>query len=135
MATSSLSRASEEAPAAIPGRGHANPRVMNEDRAARYHRLKRRAGVVSLVWTVVILVGVLWTGLSVGLRAAAKAWASFAPRTWTDAIAVVFYVIGLSLIAEIGSLPLPFYGGLVLRRPSALALPRRRGPRQHHGTS
>src|ERR1700686_2163169 len=98
--------------------------MMNEDRAARYHRLKRRAGVVSLVWTVVILVGVLWTGLSVGLGAAAKAWASFAPRTWTDGMAVVFYVIGLSLITEIGSLPLAFYGGFVLERRYGLSTQR-----------
>ena len=94
---------------------------MNEDRAARYHRLKRRAGVVSLVWSVVILTGLLWTGLSVALGAAAKAWASFAPRGWADAMAVVFYVIGLSLISEIGGLPLAFYGGFVLERRYGLS--------------
>src|SRR4029077_8420201 len=92
----------------------ASEEMMNEDRAARYHPLKRRAGGVSLVWSVVILTGLLWTGLSVALGAAAKAWASFAPRGWADAMAVVFYVIGLSLISEIGGLPIVFYGGFVL---------------------
>jgi STE24 endopeptidase len=94
---------------------------MNEDRAARYHRLKRRAGVASLVCIVVILAGLLWTGLSVALGAAAEGWASFAPRGWTDATAVVLYVIGLSLISEIGTLPLTFYGGFVLERRYGLS--------------
>jgi STE24 endopeptidase len=94
---------------------------VNEDRAARYHRLKRCAAVVSLVWIVVILAAVLWTGLSVALGAAAKGWAAFAPPAWTDATAVVFYVIGLSLISEIGSLPLTFYGGFVLERRYGLS--------------
>src|SRR5438309_12057700 len=93
---------------------------MNEDRAARYHRLKRRVGVASLVWIVLILAGLLWTGLSVALGAAAEGWASSAPRGWSDATAVVFYVIGLSLIGEIASLPLTFYGGFVLERRYAL---------------
>jgi STE24 endopeptidase len=94
---------------------------MNEDRAARYHRLKRRARVASLVWTVVILAGLLWTGLSVALGTAAEGWASFAPRGWADAMAVAFYVIGLSVIGEIGSLPLAFYGGFVLERRFGLS--------------
>src|ERR1700686_2615676 len=87
---------------------------MNEDRAARYQRLKRRVGVASLAWTVVILAGLLWTGLSVALGTVAEGWASFAPRGWADAMAVVVYVIGLSLIGEIASLPFAFYGGVVL---------------------
>jgi STE24 endopeptidase len=94
---------------------------VNEDRAARYQRLKRRAGIASLVWTVVILAGLLWTGLSVALGTAAEGWASFAPRGWADAMAVVFYVIGLSLIGEIGSLPLAFYGGFVLEHRYGLS--------------
>src|ERR1700686_263475 len=94
---------------------------MNEDRAARYHRLKGRTDVASLVWIAVILAGLLWTGLSVALGAAVERWASLAPRGWTDATAVVFYVIGLSLISEIGRLPLAFYGGFVLERRYGLS--------------
>ena len=41
---------------------------MNEDKASRYHRLKRQASVVSLVWTLVLLGGLLWTGASLSLR-------------------------------------------------------------------
>jgi STE24 endopeptidase len=94
---------------------------MNEDRAARYHRLKRRAAVASLVWIVVILAGLLWTGLSAALGAAAEGWASVAPHGWTDATVVVFYVVGLTLISEIGGLPLAFYGGFVLERRYGLS--------------
>jgi STE24 endopeptidase len=94
---------------------------VNEDRAARYQRLKRRAGVASLAWTVVILAGLLWTGLSVALGTVAEGWASFAPRGWADAMAVVVYVIGLSLIGEIASLPFAFYGGFVLEHRYGLS--------------
>src|SRR5438477_6506444 len=94
---------------------------MNEDRAARYHRLKRRAGVASIVWIVVILAGLLWTGLSVALGTVAERWASLAPRGWTDAMAVGFYVIGLSLISEVGSLPLACYGEFILERRYGLS--------------
>jgi len=56
-----------------PHIGHTYEKVL-ADVIARYHRLKRRAGVASLVWTAVILAGLLWTGLSVSLGAAAEGW-------------------------------------------------------------
>ena len=49
---------------------------MNEDKAARYHRLKRRAAVVSLVWGIALLVALLATGWTVTLRAAAESAAA-----------------------------------------------------------
>ena len=42
--------------------------AVNEDKSARYHRLKRRADVAERLWTVLMLVGLLATGLSEGLR-------------------------------------------------------------------
>ncbi len=32
---------------------------MNEDKATRYHRLGRRAGILSTIWTGVILIALL----------------------------------------------------------------------------
>lgn len=46
---------------------------MNEDKATRYHRLKRQAHVASLVWSVVLLGGLLWSGLTLTLRSGADA--------------------------------------------------------------
>jgi hypothetical protein len=45
---------------------------MNEDKATRYNRLKRRVTVVSLIATVGVLVVLLATGWSLALRDAAR---------------------------------------------------------------
>ena len=46
---------------------------MNEDKATRYHRLKRQTHVMSLVWSVAFLGGLLWSGLTLTLRSGADA--------------------------------------------------------------
>lgn len=94
---------------------------MNEDRASRYQRLKRRAGLVSLAWSVVLLAGLLATGLSASLRDGADALATPLPAAWTAAATVVFYVAGLIFITELSSLPLAFYGGFVIEQRYGLS--------------
>jgi STE24 endopeptidase len=81
---------------------------MNEDKASRYHRLKRTVSFVSLVWGVALMVGLLVTGGSTTLRSAAGGH-------------VVPYVILLSLANEVVALPLAFYGGFVLERRYGLS--------------
>ena len=49
---------------------------MNEDRATRYHRLKRRLGILGWVWTLLLLGGLTWTGWSVTLRDVAESAAA-----------------------------------------------------------
>ena len=66
---------------------------MNEDRATRYHRLKRRASVVSMCWGVLLLGGLTFTGWSAGLRDAAESLASAAPASWHAAATVLFFVL------------------------------------------
>jgi len=94
---------------------------MNEDKSARYQRLKRRTGVVSFIWVVTMLVGMLATGLSVRLRLVADAWASIAPGALTSWVSLVLYVVGLALITDLGGLPFAFYGGYVLERRYGLS--------------
>ena len=94
---------------------------MNEDRAARYQRLKRRVGLVSLLWSIVLLAGLLATGLSASLRDTANALAASLPASWAAAATVVFYVAGLTLIAELAGLPLDFYGGFVIEQRYGLS--------------
>jgi STE24 endopeptidase len=84
---------------------------MNEDRSSRYHRLKRQAGIVSVVWSVSLLAGLLWSGGSVALRDLAGA----------GPFAIVFYVGLLLLLNELGSLPLAFYTGFLLERRYGLS--------------
>ena len=89
---------------------------MNEDRATRYHRLKRQAAVASLVWRVGLLGGLLWSGFSFTLRGAAESAASLVgvAGAWNSCASVVFYVALLALVNETGGLPLEFYTGFVL---------------------
>jgi STE24 endopeptidase len=95
---------------------------MNEDRATRYHRLKRQLGVVGWGWTLMLLGGLTWSGWSVTVRVAAEsAAARFATAPWLPATTVVIYVVFLSLLNEIGSVPLGWYSGHVVERRYGLS--------------
>jgi Zn-dependent protease with chaperone function len=96
---------------------------MNEDKASRYHRLKRWSHVASLAWTLVLFAGLLWTGWSIALRDAAERTAvSIAGRSgWHAGLTVVVYVGFLLLLNEIGSLPLSLYSGFVLEHRYGLS--------------
>ena len=101
---------------------------MNEHKAARYHRLKRKTGVLSLAWSVLLLGGLMLTGASASLREFATALAtSVVPPVAAPAVIVVVYVVFLTLINEIGSLPIGFYGGLVIERRYGLTNQQFRG--------
>ena len=97
--------------------------VVNEDKATRYHRLKRQASVASLLWGVALLGGLIWSGLSLALRTSAETLASRAgaPAAWVPPVAAVFYVLLLSALNEIGSLPIAFYSGFVVERRYGLS--------------
>ena len=99
---------------------------MNEDKATRYQRLKRRAGIVSLGWTIALLLGLLLSGLSLALRATADALAAAAGAAgaWHASTTVLFYVGLLSLLNEIGGLPVAFYSGYLLERRYGLSVER-----------
>jgi STE24 endopeptidase len=80
---------------------------MNEDRATRYNRLKRRAAVVSLSLTVAFLFALLLTGASVTIR----------DRLGSLAACVVVF----ALLHEALTLPLAFYSGFLLERRYGLS--------------
>src|SRR6476646_4526151 len=92
---------------------------MNEDKATRYQRLKRRAGIVSLVWNVVLMAAIVVSGASVGLRTYAEA---IAPAgALHDALTVALYVVFLALATDLAGLPLAFYSGYLLERRYGLS--------------
>ncbi len=84
---------------------------MNEDRSSRYHRLKRRAGIASLVWSVVLLAGLLVSGATLALR----------DVSGTTPFAIVIYIALVLLLNEIVGLPLAFYSGFLLERRYGLS--------------
>ena len=96
---------------------------MNEDRATRYHRLKRQAAVASVVWRVALLIGLLWSGLSLTLRSVAESIAVPSPVApgFSRTAAIVLYVCLLTLVNEIGGMPLAWYSGFFLERRYGLS--------------
>jgi STE24 endopeptidase len=89
---------------------------MNEDKASRYHRLKRATSLMSLAWGVLLLGGLLATGLSLVLRDLAERWAghlSAWPPLQTLATVSVYLLLA-GAINEVVSLAPGFYGGYVL---------------------
>ncbi len=98
---------------------------MNEDKASRYHRLKRLANALALAWGVALLTVLLATGLTLRLRAVADLAAPGPPGSVSARLAgIIVYVILLSLLNEAGSLPLAFYSGFLLERRYGLSTER-----------
>jgi STE24 endopeptidase len=95
---------------------------MNEDKATRYHRMGRRASVISGAWTLTLLCGLMITGTSVDLRQWAEDVASlkFYLNEYQPLIVGV-YVLALSAIFDIALLPISFYKGFILERRYGLA--------------
>ena len=90
---------------------------MNEDKATRYHRLKRQASVVSMLWGVLLLGGLSATGWSADLRDLSERITGGAgPGAGRAAAVVLVFVVLLSLLNEVVALPLAFYSGFFLER-------------------
>jgi STE24 endopeptidase len=89
---------------------------VNEDKATRYHRLGRRAGVLSTVWTAVILAALLLTGASSALREQAGRIAGANPT-----LNVAVYVLLLSMLFDFVTLPFSVYRGFLLERRFGLS--------------
>jgi STE24 endopeptidase len=90
---------------------------VNEDKASRYHRLKRQASIVSMLWSVLLLGGLTSTGSAVTLRDAAERLAArLGPASSHTTATVLIFVVLLSIINEIAGLPLGFYSGFFLER-------------------
>jgi Zn-dependent protease with chaperone function len=90
---------------------------VNEDKATRYHRLKRRAGIAATAWSAVFLGGLLLTRLSLMLRNGIESVVPAGHATFV----VVAYVATLVLLHEAGALPLAFYSGFSLERRYGLS--------------
>lgn len=89
---------------------------MNEDKSARYHRLKRRASVLSIVLTAGLLAGLLLSGASVALRTAAVTVVA------APAAQVALFVFLFAVFQELVGFPLAFYRSFVLDRQYGLSV-------------
>jgi STE24 endopeptidase len=91
--------------------------MVNEDKATRYHRLKRRASVLGTLTQAGCLLLLLVTGVSTMLRNAAIAIAG--P---TFVLHVAAYVTLLTLGLDVIQLPFAFYSGVTLERRYGLSI-------------
>jgi STE24 endopeptidase len=89
---------------------------MNEDKASRYHRLRRRALILGTVGAAALLIMLVVSGASASTRglASAAAGGSF-PAT------ILIYVALLVLLLEATQLPLSYYLGVTLERRYGLS--------------
>jgi STE24 endopeptidase len=85
--------------------------VANEDKATRYHRLRRRAALTGTALGALFLFFLLVSGGSAALRDAA---ARIADGSFAGTLAL--YVVGVALLHELIQLPLAFYQGVTLER-------------------
>lgn len=84
---------------------------MNEDKATRYHRLRRRASLLGTAIGTTFLILLLVTGWSAALRDLAMAVAG--P---SSLLTVVMFVVMVAVLSEAVQLPLAFYQGVTLDR-------------------
>jgi STE24 endopeptidase len=89
---------------------------VNEDKSARYHRLRRRASIASTALGVAFLLAFIVSGASAALRdyAASLAGASFL-------LTLAIYVVLLALMSEAISLPFACYEGVTLEHRYGLS--------------
>jgi len=96
---------------------------MNEDKAARYHRLRRRSVVCAAAWSVLLLAMLLLTGASHAIRDGAAALASGLrlPGVLHLPVTVAVWIVIVGAIHEAGALPFAWFGGFVLERRYGLS--------------
>lgn len=95
---------------------------MNEGKATRYHRLRRRARVLGVVVGGAALVGFLWSGGPVALRDLVEALVvPWAPIAWVPELVVAAYVVALVAVAELLACPFAAYRGYWLEHRFGLS--------------
>jgi Zn-dependent protease with chaperone function len=93
---------------------------LNEDKSTRYHRLKRRSAVASIAISTAVLVVLLASGLSSSIAEIARRVAHTDAVSYS-ALAVVVYVLIVTGLHEVLTLPIAFYQGFLLERRYGLS--------------
>jgi STE24 endopeptidase len=94
---------------------------MNEDKAARYHRLRRRAVVLAAAWRVFLLAFLVISGLGATLRDGAAAAVQPFPAFLQFPLTVLAWVTAVLLVHDLGALPMTFFAGFVLEKRYGLS--------------
>ncbi len=94
---------------------------MNEDKATRYHRLRRRADLLGTAIAGVVLWGLVASGTAVRLRESAAAVASALPGGLDDWVTVALLTAVVILTLQAIEFPFAFYQGHLLEHQYGLS--------------
>ncbi len=94
---------------------------MNEDKATRYHRLRRRADLLGTAAAGVVLLGLTVLGGGHRLRELAAAISQWVPENLNDAVMVILLTVLVMLILQVVELPFAFYQGYRLEHEYGLS--------------
>jgi STE24 endopeptidase len=94
---------------------------VNEDKASRYHRLRRRAEVLGSLAAGVVLLALVLTNGALVLREYAAMTTGALPAGFEEATTVAALAIALSLLLHIVELPFAYYQGFVLEHRYGLS--------------
>ena len=94
---------------------------MNEDKATRYHRLRRRADLLGTAAAGVVLLGLLASGGAHRIREVGAAVSQWVPETLNDGVMVLVVTIAVMLILALVELPFAYYQGFRLEHRYGLS--------------
>jgi STE24 endopeptidase len=94
---------------------------MNEDKATRYHRLRRRAFVLSAAWRVFLLAFLVVSGLVQALRDALAPALHSLPAFLHFPLTVLTVAAAVAVTLDLGALPMAFFAGFTLERRYGLS--------------
>jgi len=93
---------------------------LNEDKSARYHRLKRRADLLGTALSAAFLLWLLISGIALYVREASSFLGGFTPGYEEVSTAAVFAIL-LSLALQLLTLPFSYYQGYRLEHAYGLS--------------
>jgi STE24 endopeptidase len=93
---------------------------LNESRASRYQRLRRRAGVVNAAAAAAVLAACVWSPLGSALAEVSRAATRSLPSPLRSSAEVVVFVAILAASLELLALPVVLYLDAKRRRPTAV---------------
>jgi STE24 endopeptidase len=94
---------------------------MNEDKATKYHRLRRRAELLGTASAGVALLALVVSGVSHRLRELAAAISQWVPEALNDIVMVAIVMLLLMLILAVIELPFAYYQGFLLEHRYGLS--------------
>jgi STE24 endopeptidase len=95
--------------------------LANEDKATRYHHLKRRAEILSTVAAGLFLVILLLTGAALSIRERSSGISTVIASGYEEPSTVIVFTVALSLLLFALELPFAFYQGFVLEHRYGLS--------------